>query len=78
MGQSEFTVSPDFSIQNHFTVFLICPFSQRARAWIAEFVQPEAQYFGSAIAVEPRYVADLLEGMLAAGLTMACERGRAQ
>jgi len=78
MGRAKFAAPPDFGIQNHFSVFLICPFSERARAWIAEFVQPDAQCLGSALVVEPRYVAGLLEGMLAAGLTMACEQGRAQ
>jgi hypothetical protein len=70
------SVTPDIQVENHLSLFLIRPLSERARAWIAGNVQTEAQYFGSALVVEPRYVADLLEGMVAAGLTLVQE-GRA-
>ena len=77
LSPSEFS-TPDIQIENHFSLYLVHPFSEQARAWLEENVQADAQWFGGALVVEPRYVADLLEGMLAAGLTLACEQARAQ
>jgi hypothetical protein len=39
-----------------------------ASAWVEENVTAEAQFFGTALVVEPRYVADLIHGMHEAGL----------
>ena len=71
-------IPPDIQVENHFSLFLIRPLSDRARAWIQRFVQPDALYFGSALVVEPRFVGDLIEGMVTSGLTLDCERGRMQ
>lgn len=46
------------------------PLTQAARDWIADHVDDEAQYWGDALVVEPRYVEALATGMAEAGLTV--------
>lgn len=58
----------DAFVENHGTVALVRPVSDLARGWIEDNVGDDAQFFGGALAVEPRYVEELVEGMLADGL----------
>jgi hypothetical protein len=58
----------DISIENHFSLFLVRLNSQTAVDWASENVQPDAQYFGDALVVEPRYVETLTASMTADGL----------
>lgn len=44
------------------SVCLVRPLSSRAAKWLAETAPEDAQYFGRALAVEPRY----LDGVVAA------------
>lgn len=67
---------PDIRIENHFSLFLVCPLSGPARRWLEENVQPDALWFGGALVVEPRYLPDLVKGMTADGLSLARERRR--
>lgn len=60
----------DIEVSNHGTIYLIQPLTPTARAWLADNVGPEAQYLGTALAVEPRYAGPLLEGMAGDGLTL--------
>ena len=63
--------TPDVLMQNAFTLILFCPLTFRAKAWVAENVQSDAQWFGNALVVEPRYAWGLAEGMKDAGLVLA-------
>jgi len=47
------------------------PLTVAAKQWIAENVQPDAQWFGNALAVEWRYAAELAAAMREAGLVLA-------
>lgn len=58
----------DVRVENHGTLFLFCPESSAAQEWIATNVQADAQFFGTALVVEPRYARDLADGMVADGL----------
>jgi hypothetical protein len=61
----------DFSVTNHGTIYLLAPHSDRAEAWLREHVKPEQhQFFGRAIAVEHRYIHDIVEGAKADGLSI--------
>lgn len=62
------TQTVDVQVENHGTIFLFHLFTDEARAWVDAHVDPEAQYFGAALAVEHRYARDLADGMLADGL----------
>jgi hypothetical protein len=63
-------VQPDVLVRDAFTLILFCPLTERARVWIAENVQSDAQWFGNALVVEPRYGWPLMEGMGAEGLVL--------
>lgn len=62
--------TPDVLVQNALTLILFCPLTPRAEAWVAENVQSDAQRFGNALVVEPRYAWGLAEGMQDAGLVL--------
>lgn len=58
----------DFTVEDHGSIFLVQPLSDRALAWLEENLRGETQWFGRALAVEPRYLNALVEGMLDEGL----------
>lgn len=58
----------DVTISNHGSIFLFQPVTPAAKEWFENNVQDDAQYFGSALAVDVRYAADLAEGMAGDGL----------
>lgn len=62
--------SKDVIVESHGSVVLVRPQSDEAREWIEEHVDPLAQWFGSALVVEPRYLIQLLEGMAEGGLSI--------
>ena len=62
---------PDVLVRNEGTLFLFCPLTVRAKDWIDDHVQPDAQWFGAALVVEHRYALGLAEGMKNAGLRLA-------
>lgn len=65
-GQISETVNkilPDVLVRSEGTVFLFCPLTPRAKQWINENVQPDAQWFGQALVVEHRYALGLTVGM---------------
>lgn len=62
---------PDFSIENHGSILLFRMNTPAASEWVSENVQPDAQFFGDALAVERRYARDLATGMQADGLVLA-------
>ena len=65
------TPSADFRITYHGTITTITPLSGRCREWLDANVEIEEwQRFGPSIAVEPRYVEQVAEAMIEAGLVM--------
>ena len=63
--------TPDVLVRNEGTVFLFCPLTPRAKEWIVEHVQSDAQWFGNALVVEHRYAWGLAQGMKDEGLLLA-------
>ena len=61
----------DATVENHSSIALVRLHTRAARDWVRDNVQDDASYFGGALAVEPRYIAPLVEGMIAAGLVIA-------
>lgn len=60
---------PDVQITNHYSIFTFLPLTDEAREWIDENVAYEDwQWSGGALAVEPRYAAELASGMQNDGL----------
>jgi hypothetical protein len=62
---------PDVLVRNEGTVFLFCPLTPRAKVWIDEYVQSDAQWFGNALMVEHRYAWGLAQAMKDEGLVLA-------
>ena len=54
-----------FEIENHGSVFLVRPLTADVEAWLEEHT--EGQWFGSALAIEPRYLAPLVQGLIDEG-----------
>ena len=71
MTETVTQLTPDVLVRDAGSLFLFCPLTPRAKAWIAEYVQPDALWFGNALVVEHRYALPLAEGMIDEGLVLA-------
>ena len=60
----------DFEVSGGGTVYLLRPLTDAAREWVAEHIPEDAQYLGDAVAVEHRYIADIVSGIRNDGLTV--------
>jgi hypothetical protein len=60
----------DFYLSDHGSVVLLSPRTDEAVAWVAEHIPDDAQRWAGGIVIEPRYVADIIAGLQADGLTV--------
>lgn len=58
----------DFSITDHGSVWLLRPCTDAARDWISEHIPSDAQFLGNSVAIEPRYVPAIINGIVDDGL----------
>ena len=63
----------DLRFRDHGSVWLIRPLSPRGQEWFDEHLPEDAQTFGGAVACEPRYVLDIINGALGDGLSVECQ-----
>ena len=61
---------PDFVLYCDSSISLITPITESAKTWIKENVSGEQSWLGSGLAVERRYISDLLGGIDYDGLTV--------
>jgi hypothetical protein len=62
----------DFTVENHGSVFLLQPHTPEATDWVTQNLNVEHwQKFGNAVAVEHRYIVDIVDGVQGDGLTVA-------
>jgi len=59
---------PDLLVCGEGTVYLLHASSRRGAAWIEDHLPGDAPRLGSGIAVEHRYIADIVRGAVADGL----------
>ena len=59
-----------FHVEDLGTLILIRPLTDDVEGWLKENVAEDAQWFGSALVVEPRYLAALAEGMFEEGFAV--------
>ena len=59
-----------FHVEDLGTLILIRPLTDNVEEWLRENVAEDAQWFGSALVVEPRFLAPLVEGMFAEGFAV--------
>jgi len=60
----------DIIVTNHGSIFLVDPRNVLATDWLKENVQEGAQHLGKKLAVEHRFIADLVNGMRNDGLVV--------
>jgi hypothetical protein len=60
----------DFLVENHGTVFLLRPLTPAANAWVKENLPENHLTFGHAIAVEHRFIVDVVRGAQNDGLVV--------
>ena len=59
----------DVNVENHGSIVTFSPLNDSAKDWIKENVKTEPwQFLGKKLAVEPRYVQNLIDGMENDGL----------
>ncbi len=71
--QSEYCLqpTPDISVENHGSIFLLRPTSSVGQAWLQEnVIGKETQIFGDAVVCEPRYVIDVVLGARGDGVVV--------
>lgn len=61
----------DFTISGGGTVYLLTPVSDAACEWVEDHLAPDRQYLGEGIAVEHRYIRDIIEGARRDGLVVS-------
>lgn len=62
---------PDFTVENHISVFLLRPNTVAARKWVTDHIPSDALMWGDALVIEPRYIADIVEAIVLDGLSVA-------
>ena len=60
----------DLHVEDHGSIILIRPASDEGRRWINDIASKDVQFLGDAMAVEPRYIQNVVEIAQQAGLTV--------
>lgn len=61
----------DLRAEHHGSIILLRPLTERARQWLKSECQAEGwQYFGTALAIEPRYAQPIIDGAIGDGLSV--------
>lgn len=61
---------PDFLYRDEGSIILLLPQNETAQDWTGENLQTEPWQDKRAIAIEPRYFTDILEGIQAEGMVI--------
>lgn len=64
----------DFLFQNHASICLLQPLTEAGKAWFNEHLpvdDPETQFWGGSIVIEPRYVQPILDDIQNDGLRVS-------
>ena len=60
----------DFAVQNHGTVYLLEPRTPEADEWITENLPEDVIYLGHMVAIEHRYIGEIVDGIQGDGLSI--------
>jgi hypothetical protein len=58
----------DATFEDHGSIWLIDPITPAAKTWLDDNITGHMDWFAGSLAVEPRFVWELIEGMQADGL----------
>lgn len=61
---------PDFLIRNEGSICLLRAVTPGAETWVSEHLPEDAQTFGGQTVIEPRYLSDIIDGILNDGFTV--------
>lgn len=63
----------DFVVSDHGTIFLLQPLSPAASQWVEDQFQLESWHWhGNSIAIEHRFIRDIVEGIRSDNLSVFC------
>jgi hypothetical protein len=65
------SISADFTLTDGGSVCLLTPTTSEARRWLDENIGEDAIYLGRGLAIERRYVHQIIEGIVADGFRVA-------
>lgn len=66
------TTATDFRVENHGSVFILYAESNEAKQWVADHIPEDAPTWGpNGIAVEARYIQDIVDGARYDGLEVS-------
>lgn len=68
--EAMFDKPADVIVFDHGSLIGILPNTDHAETWIGEYVDPDAQWFGRQLMVEPRYADNILKAMAGDGLSL--------
>lgn len=63
----------DFFLHGGGTLYMLMPLSESAKQWIADHIPSDAQWLGKSVAIEHRYMGNILQGIESDGLTVTTE-----
>lgn len=61
---------PDFTVENHGSLFTFRPNTAAASAWCEDHIPEDANWWAGAVAVEPRFIEAIVDGASADGLVV--------
>ena len=61
----------DFVVENHGSLWLLQPLTGAANEWLDDTAPEDAIFYNTALAIEPRYVAGVLQAVDEAGYEVA-------
>jgi len=53
----------DFHVVDHGTIYLLYPNTRRAKQWVKDNLPPNHLKYADASVVEPRFIADIIDGI---------------
>lgn len=62
-----YNVNMKFHIQNCGSIVLVRPLGATSAQWLRETAPEDASFFGTALAVEPRYIENVINAIIEAG-----------
>jgi hypothetical protein len=60
----------DLLVRDEGSIYLLVPVTPAGQEWVDENLPADAPTWGTAIAIEHRYIADIVNGAIADGLTV--------
>lgn len=58
-------MNTDFLLIDHGSIVVLTPQTYLAKVWVDEHIPYDAQWIGRGVAIEPRYVDDIINGVVA-------------